>query len=173
MDYTFKTADGTLLGSSEQSGSFSFILGRGDVVPGLDSRIEGASIGDSLSFVVPADEAYGQRQDNLVFTVPRERFEGMEGLEAGAKVQSTVHGRPAELTVVEVTEQEVTLDANHPLAGLDIAFEVNIKDVEEVPEELLRASESHACGCGGDCSCGGNCSCGGGGDCTCGGGSEH
>ena len=155
MDYTFKTREGVLLGSSVQSGPFSFISGRGDVVPGLDSRIEGAKIGDNLSFVVPVDEAYGQRRDDLVFTVPRKRFEDFEGLEVGARVQSTVHGRPAELTVVEVTENEVTLDANHPLAGLDIAFEVDITDVEEVPEELLQA-QSQGCACGGNCSCGGH-----------------
>ena len=155
MDYKFKTVEGTLLGSSEQSGPFSFILGSGDVVPGLDSRIEGAKIGDTLSFIVPADEAYGQRRDDLVFVVPKERFEDIDDLDVGVRIQSTVHGRPAELTVVEVAEKEIILDANHPLAGLDISFEVNITDLEEVPEELLRA-QSQGCACGGNCSCAGD-----------------
>lgn len=153
MDYTFKTTDGVFLGSSEQSGPFSFILGRGDVVPGLDAQIEGTSIGDNLSFVLPADEAYGQRNNALVFTVPKERFKDLEGLEEGARVHSTMEGHPAELTVVEVKEDEVTLDGNHPLAGLDIAFEVNITDIEEIPEALL---QEQGCACGGNCSCGGH-----------------
>ena len=153
MDYTFKTKEGALLGGSDQSGPFSFILGRGDVVPGLDSRIEGAEVGSNLSFVIPADEAYGRRQNNLIFTVPIEHFAEFEGLELGIRVQSTVQGHPAELTVVEITDSQVTLDANHPLAGLDIAFEIKVINVEAVPEELLRAS-AQGCGCGGSCSCG-------------------
>ncbi len=152
INYTFKTTDGTLLGGSEHSGPFSFILGSGDVVPGLDSRIEGASVGDKLSFIVPADEAYGTRRDDLIFTVSRERLKDIEGLEAGVRVRSTIQGQPAEMTVVETTENEVTLDANHPLAGLDISFEIDIKNVEAVPEELLQAGS--ACACGGNCGCG-------------------
>lgn len=155
IDYTFKTTDGVLLGDSEKNGPFSFILGRGDVVPGLDDRLEGASVGDDLNFVIPADEAYGERREDLVFTVPIERFEGFEGLEPGVRVQSTIGGRPAELTVTEIGDDEVTLDANHPLAGQDIEFTVKVTSVEEVPEHLL--NQDQGCGCGGGgCGCGGH-----------------
>ncbi len=156
IEYSFKTSDGIELGDSKQSGPFSFILGRGDVVPGLDARLEGAKAGDELQFTIPADEAYGERREDLVFTVPSERFEGLDGLAVGARVQSTIHGRPAELTITEIENDEVTLDANHPLAGMTLDFDVKVMEVSEVPEHLLHAHDHGGCGCGGGCSCGGH-----------------
>jgi FKBP-type peptidyl-prolyl cis-trans isomerase SlyD len=157
IEYSFKTTDGIDLGDSKQSGPFSFILGRGDVVPGLDTRLEGAKVGDAMTFTIPPEEAYGEHRDDLVFTVPVDRFAEFEGFAVGARVQSTIHGRPAELTITEIGETEATLDANHPLAGLSLEFDVKVTDISEVPEHMLHAHDhGGGCGCGGSCSCGGH-----------------
>jgi FKBP-type peptidyl-prolyl cis-trans isomerase SlyD len=160
IEYSFKTAEGIELGDSGQSGPFSFILGSGDVVPGLDRHLEGAKVGDSMQFTIPPAEAYGEHREDLVFTVPVERFEGFEGFKVGARVQSTIGGRPAELTITEIGETDVTLDANHPLAGLSLDFDVKVTHIADVPEHLLHHHHHHehggGCGCGGSCSCGGH-----------------
>lgn len=154
IEYSFKTADGVSLGDSQQSGPFSFILGNGDVVPGLDKNLEGVRVGDQLNFTIDADDAYGPHREELVFTVPVERFQGFDGFAVGARVQSTIHGRPAELTITEIAQDDVTLDGNHPLAGLSLEFDVRVMEISEVPEHLL--NQDSGCGCGGSCGCGGH-----------------
>ncbi|WP_037548006.1 FKBP-type peptidyl-prolyl cis-trans isomerase [Spirochaeta lutea] len=148
ITYSFSTADGRSLGSSEQSGPFQFVLGRGDIIPGLDRRLEGAKVGDSFHFEIPASEAYGEWQEDKEFRLDPSALASLGEAKPGMRVTTTMQGQPVELVITAITDQEVVLDGNHPLAGHDIVFDVRIEGVEDAPLE-----DDHGCGCGGTCGC--------------------
>lgn len=144
IEYTFSAPDGTLLGSSEYSGPFTFRQGYGDVVPGLDTRVEGAQIGETLSFEIPPEEGYGERDESKVKTFPVDALPLGRDPEPGLRVN--INGTI--MVITEVTDDTLTLDGNHPLAGIPLQFELRIVDVsDEAP-----VSEG-SCGCGGTCNC--------------------
>lgn len=144
IEYTFSAPDGTLLGSSEYSGPFTFRQGYGDVVPGLDERVEGANVGQELSFVIEPEQGYGVRDETLVRRFPKESLPLGREPEPGLRVNlgGTI------MIITDVTDSEIVLDGNHPLAGIPLHFEVRIADIsDEAPES------AGGCGCGGTCSC--------------------
>lgn len=146
IEYRFSAPDGTLLGSSDYSGPFTFRQGYGDAVPGLDERLEGGEIGAELSFVIPPEEGYGVRDEALVRRIPRSALP--LGREPEPGMSATVQGR--QMTITEVTGSEIVLDGNHPLAGIPLHFDVRITDVSATAPEPIPGD----CGCGGTCSCG-------------------
>lgn len=144
IEYIFSAPDGTLLGSSEYSGPFTFRQGYGDVVPGLDSRIDGARISDELSFVIPPEEGYGLRDESKVRRLAKDALPLGREPEVGMRVN--VGGTI--MVITDVTGTEIVLDANHPLAGIPLHFEVRVTDISDTAP-----ADDHACGCGGTCSC--------------------
>ncbi|MFW6215084.1 MAG: FKBP-type peptidyl-prolyl cis-trans isomerase [Alkalispirochaetaceae bacterium] len=143
--YEFSAPDGTLLGSSEYSGPFTFRQGYGDVVPGLDSRLEGKRVGEQHSFVIPPEEGYGMRDEALVSTLPRNALPLGRDPEVGMRVNA---GERVML-ITDVTDETITLDGNHPLAGVPLHFDLRILAVDdEAP-----AADDNSCGCGGSCGC--------------------
>lgn len=144
IEYTFSAPDGSLLGSSEYSGPFTFRQGYGDVVPGLDARLEGAGLGQELSFVIPPGEGYGEREESKVRQLAVDALPLGRDAEPGLRVN--VNGTIAVIT--EVTDDFVTLDGNHPLAGIPLHFTVRVLDIsDEAP------ADHGSCGCGGTCNC--------------------
>lgn len=143
IDYTFHAPDGTLLGSSDYSGPFTFRHGYGDVVPGLDTHTEGARVGDELTFVVEPEEGYGHRDESKVRRLAKSALPLGREAEPGLRVNvdNTIY------VITEVGTDELVLDANHPLAGIPLHFSVRITDI--AAEDPRDAS----CGCGGTCSC--------------------
>ncbi len=139
--FEFKVTDMAqqVLDSSEESGAYPYLHGMGHLIPGLETEMEGRSPGDSFSVSIPPNKAYGDRDDTLVQKIPRDRFEGMEDLHEGMMVEAhyedETEGRV--MTVTSIDDQWVTIDGNHPLAGLTLNFEITVKDVREAtPEEI-------------------------------------
>ena len=145
IDYSFSAPDGTLLGSSDYSGPFTFRQGYGDVVPGLDAQVEGARVGDELSFVIAPEEGYGVRDEAKVQRLPKNSLPLGREPEPGLRVNLS----GSIMVITEVTDSEIVLDGNHPLAGVPLHFDVRITDIgDEAP------AHDAGCGCGGTCSCG-------------------
>ncbi|MFP4211858.1 MAG: peptidylprolyl isomerase [Alkalispirochaeta sp.] len=144
IEYTFSAPDGTILGSSDYSGPFTFRHGYGDVVPGLDTYTEGARIGDDLTFVVAPEEGYGLRDEGKVRRVAKDALPLGREPEPGLRVNvgGTIY------IVTEVNDDDLVLDANHPLAGIPLHFSLRIVDI--ATEDPREAS---SCGCGSSCSC--------------------
>jgi FKBP-type peptidyl-prolyl cis-trans isomerase SlyD len=165
IDYTLKDNAGDIIDSSEGSEPLVYLHGNGNLIPGLEKEIEGKKAGDAVKCVIAPADAYGERDDSLVFKVQKSDFEGAE-VEIG--MQFEAHGEDGAqlVTVVGIEGEEVTIDANHPLAGEELHFDVKIVEVREAsPEELSQGRVGGCnCGCGGDCGDGG---CGDGG-CGCG-----
>ena len=127
IHYKGTLADGTVFDSSEGRDPLAFEVGSGQIIPGLDQAMPGMTVGDTKTVEVPADQAYGQVDPNARQEVPREGIPADIPLDPGTQLQvQTEKGQVLPVTVVDVTDETVTLDANHALAGKDLTFEVEI-----------------------------------------------
>ena len=130
IHYTGTLTDGTEFDSSRDREPLEFTIGTGSIIPGLEREIVGMAVGDTNTINVAADEAYGAHNPEAVQNVPRGAIPPEVQLVVGARLQAqTPDGQHLMLTVVEVTEEMVTLDANHPLAGKDLVFEVELVEI--------------------------------------------
>ncbi|WP_116653182.1 FKBP-type peptidyl-prolyl cis-trans isomerase [Pelagibacterium sediminicola] len=130
IHYTGRLTDGTQFDSSQGREPLEFQLGSGQIIKGLDAQVQGMAVGDSATVSIPADDAYGPHRPEAVQTVPRDRIPPSIDLSIGARLQATGgDGQPMQLTVVGVDDAEVTVDANHPLAGKDLVFDVELVEV--------------------------------------------
>jgi peptidylprolyl isomerase len=130
VNYTGSLADGTVFASSEGGGPLTFVIGDGTMITGFDEAVRGMEVGDIKTFTIPAAEAYGEYDESLVVVLPRDEFD--EELEVGDTVskQDMTSGKTIYFTVVEITDDEVTLDGNPPLAGQDLTFEIELVALE-------------------------------------------
>lgn len=130
IHYTGKLADGTQFDSSAGREPLEFKVGSGQIIPGLDRQIQGMKQGESGTLNIPAAEAYGARDENQVQVVPRTALPPEMEVQVGSNLQATTpDGNQISLTVVGVSDAEITVDANHPLAGHDLIFEIEIVEV--------------------------------------------
>jgi FKBP-type peptidyl-prolyl cis-trans isomerase SlyD len=136
--YTLRNEEGTVLDSSGENGSIAYLHGHQNIVPGLESALAGKAVGESVNAEVQPDEGYGERREDLVFSVPRDRMPENEELTAGMQFRAqAAEGQDLVVTLVDVGEEEVTLDGNHPLAGETLHFDVKIEEIREAtPEEI-------------------------------------
>ncbi|MFY9240992.1 MAG: peptidylprolyl isomerase [Roseovarius sp.] len=127
IHYKGTLEDGTVFDSSEGRDPLKFEVGSGQIIPGLDKALPGMSLGDKKVVEVPCDEAYGPSNPEALQVVPREGIPDDIPLDPGTMLQvQTQEGQVMPVTVVEVTETQVTLDANHALAGKDLTFAIEI-----------------------------------------------
>lgn len=171
LNYTLFDSDGNQLDTTIGKEPFEYIHGTKMIISGLEKQLEGKGPSQKFTAHVPASEAYGLYNENLVLEVSRDQFDTDFPIEVGMAFQATSpNGGALIVHVVKVTDKTVTVDGNHELAGKDLTFDIEILDVREATEEDLKMNSGCCCGgdCGGDCNCGGEGGCGG--DCSCGGG---
>lgn len=144
--YTLTDGSGKVLDSSQGQEPLSYLHGASNIIPGLESALEGKVAGDKLNVAVPAAEAYGLRNDDLVQELPSSMFSGIEKIEIGMEFHAeTEHGLQV-VTVTKVDGDQVTIDGNHPLAGIDLNFDVEITEVRAATEEELNHGHAHGAG---------------------------
>lgn len=173
IHYTLKDENGEILDSSVETQPLAYLHGNGYLIPGLEKELEGKSAGEKFSVTVQPEDAYGIRDERFVAKIPKDRFDINIQIEVGMKFQAETPEGPAIVTVIDVQNDEITVDANHELAGKILNFDIEIIEVRDPTEEELAQLELAAhggcgggCGnCGGDCggNCDGNCE----GDCHC------
>ncbi|GEQ98666.1 peptidyl-prolyl cis-trans isomerase [Iodidimonas gelatinilytica] len=130
VHYTGTLDSGQQFDSSRDREPISFELGKRQVIVGFETAIEGMAPGETKQVKIPADEAYGQRRDDLVFAVPPDQFPAEMKAEEGMRVTGTTQqGQQVEMMIVKVTEETITLDANHPLAGHDLTFDLELVEI--------------------------------------------
>lgn len=130
IHYTGTLDDGTRFDSSEGRDPLEFTVGSGQIIPGLDKALPGMSVGDSKTVEVPCAEAYGEHQSGAVQSVDRAQIPENIEVKPGLQLQvQTPQGQTVPVVVTEVTESEVTLDANHPLAGRDLTFAIELVEI--------------------------------------------
>jgi FKBP-type peptidyl-prolyl cis-trans isomerase SlyD len=146
MHYTLTDEAGTVLDSSDGREPLSYLHGHGNIIPGLEKALEGAGAGFKSSVTVSPEEGYGDRNPDAVFEAPKEHFPPDIDITPGARVYAEGPQGPVSFTVVEQSESGVTLDANHPLAGQTLHFEVEVLDVREATAEELEHGHVHGAG---------------------------
>ncbi len=133
IHYTGRLEDGTIFDSSLERQPLSFSLGAGQVIPGFEWAIAGMQAGDRKTEIIPCDQAYGPRNPELIFRVGRDRIPPAMTFEMGQQLQfESPTGDPVTAMVIEITPEAVILDANHPLAGEDLTFEIQL--VSRIPQ---------------------------------------
>ncbi len=143
--YTLRDKEtGEVLDSSQAYGQpLSVLFGAQNIIPGLEQRMEGMEPGEKRTIEVPAAEAYGEKDPNLIQQAPREYFQGVE-LEKGLPLQAqTPEGQIINMIVVDFDDNTVTVDMNHPLAGKDLVFDVEVVDVRDATLEEIKHGHVH------------------------------
>jgi len=130
IHYTGTLADGSTFDSSAGRDPLEFTVGSGQIIPGLDIALPGMAVGDKKVVEVPCAQAYGEADPNARQAVPRGEIPANIPLDLGTQLQvQTPTGQVMQVVVAEVTDTEVTLDANHPLAGRDLTFAIELMDI--------------------------------------------
>ncbi len=144
--YKLRTTEGELLDASEKDEPMAYLHGAHNIVPGLEKAMVSKRVGDTFDVEVPAAEGYGERVDGTA-EVPRSEFPDDVELQAGMSlVAEGPEGQVMPLWIVKVTDDEVTVDPNHPLAGVDLHFEVEIVSMRAATEEELAHGHPHGPG---------------------------
>jgi len=129
VHYTGTLGDGTVFDSSREREPLEFNLGTGQVIPGFDQALTGMKPGESKKVTIPADQAYGPYRDELVLVVDRAEFPAEIAPTLGDQFELSQDGQSFVVNVTDVNDDSVTLDANHPLAGEDLTFELQLVEI--------------------------------------------
>ena len=143
MHYTLKNEAGEVLDTSAGREPLVYLHGVGGSIPGLEKELEGKQANDKLNAVIPPEEAYGSRRDDLLRVVSKEGFQGEEALVEGMRVQLETDRGPAVAVVSGIEGESVTLDLNHPLADVTLHFEVEVLNVREAEVEEIAHGHVH------------------------------
>ncbi|QFU77869.1 peptidylprolyl isomerase [Halioglobus maricola] len=144
MHYTLTNNEGEVLDSSEGAEPLAYLQGASNIIPGLEKALVGKTAGAKAQVSVEPAEAYGELQPELIQQVPLEAFQGVEEIEPGMAFEAQDPSGNARRVVVKAVEAEqVTVDANHPLAGVHLNFDVEIVDVREATEEEIAHGHVH------------------------------
>jgi FKBP-type peptidyl-prolyl cis-trans isomerase SlyD len=142
IDYTLKNDAGQVIDSSKGGAPLTYLHGASNIVPGLERALEGKSVGDTIDVSVPPDQGYGMRDERLIRNVAVRRLPNRKA-EAGMQLQvQTEHG-PQVLTIKGVRGDYATVDANHPLAGMTLHFQVTVTEIRDATEEELSHGHVH------------------------------
>ena len=144
--YTLKNDAGETLDASSDGEPLTYLHGNGNLVPGLERALEGKKVGDKLSVAVPAADAYGELDGDLIQDVPRTAFRGIDDIQIGMQFQAQSNHGPRSVVVTKVTPEVITVDGNHPLAGQNLNFEVEIADIRTATREELEHGHVHGPG---------------------------
>jgi peptidylprolyl isomerase len=130
VHYTGKLKDGTVFDSSKDRSPLQFQLGEGQIIPGFEQAVMGMSPGETKTVNIPSDQAYGPRLEDLIQEVPRQQLPTDMEFKVGQRLQlGQEKEHPMIVEVTDVTEASITLDANHPLAGKDLLFDIELLEI--------------------------------------------
>jgi FKBP-type peptidyl-prolyl cis-trans isomerase SlyD len=141
INYTLTDDEGLIIDSNEGRPALVYLHGHENIIPGLETGLEGASVGDKLKVdVLPAD-GYGDMDPDRIFEVPKEEFPDELPLEEGMQFSADTPSGEMTIVVAAVRDDTVVVDANHPLAGITLHFDVEVLDVRQGSEEELQMGQ--------------------------------
>jgi FKBP-type peptidyl-prolyl cis-trans isomerase SlyD len=146
IHYTLRNDAGEVIDRSADGEPLSYLHGHGNLIPGLERELTGRKPGDRLQVKIAPAEAYGEYDRELVQRVPRRSLKGVASLQVGMRLQAQSPGGPRAVTVTHLSGDMVTLDANHPLAGQVLNFEVEVAGVRPATEKELAHGHVHGPG---------------------------
>ena len=138
VHYHGRLVDGTTFDSSNGREPLEFEVGSGMVIKGFDDGVQGMSVGDKKTIQIPVDEAYGPKDPTMLVEFPRDQFPDELKPEAGMQLNmSNSAGQVIPVLVTEVKDDTVILDANHPLAGQELIFDIELVDIAKPPSKII------------------------------------
>ena len=143
LDYDLKSEKGESLDSSKKSGPMVYIQGAEDILQAIEDAVEGLSVGDSAPANIKPEQAYGEYDEKKLATAPKSAFDGIDEIFPGMQIQEETAEGPLLVTIKEINNDEVLVDANHPLAGQSLHFELTVKDVRDATKEELDHGHVH------------------------------
>ena len=143
FDYVLKNPEGEVLDTTEGEEPFDYLHGSEGVLPAVEEALEGAIVGQRLQFVVPCEDAYGERDDELITLVPREEFDDVDDLEVGLQMPAVIDDEECLITVLSISDDEVEIEANHPLAGETLHFDITIRTIRAATPEEIEHGHAH------------------------------
>jgi len=143
FDYVLKNDAGEVLDSSDDGQPMIYLHGAENIIPGLEVELEGKSVGDTFKVTVLPEDGYGVYDESLVEDVQREMFDGVESIEVGMSFQVETPEGIQEVTVSAIDGDTITVNANHPLAGETLHFDVEVTDVRDATDEELEHGHVH------------------------------
>ncbi len=144
--YTLKNAEGEQMETSREKDPMSYLHGANNIIAGLEKGMEGHAVNDEFSVTVEPEEAYGVRNENNVQRVPLKRLKGIGKVSVGQVLNLQTNNGQVQVTVLKVGRFNVDVDGNHPLAGKQLTFDVEIMDIREASEEELEHRHVHGPG---------------------------
>ena len=146
FEYTLKDDAGEVIDSSSPGEPLAYLHGHGNLVPGLERELEGKGAGDKLSVKITPADGYGEYSKELVQKVPRRSLKGIAKITVGMRLHAQTEQGPRAVAVTAVTGDMITIDGNHPLAGKNLNFDIEIGEVRDATEEELAHGHVHGPG---------------------------
>ena len=147
MHYTLKNDAGDVIDSSDGADPLPFLQGHGNIIPGLESALEGSKVGDKLDVSIEPEEGYGLRMKDAIQEIPSSALKGVDEVKVGMQLQSQdKDGNAFLVSVTKIEDDKITVDGNHPLAGQTLHFSVSIESIRKAEAEELSHGHVHADG---------------------------
>lgn len=143
IHYTLTNDEGDVIDSSLGNEPLVYLHGNGNIISGLEKALHGKTAGEQFSVRIEAEDAYGDFMEERVQVIPREMFEGVEVLEVGMQFQADVSSGPGIVTIVEIDGDDITIDGNHPLAGVPLTFDVEVIEIRPASAEEIAHGHIH------------------------------
>ncbi len=147
IHYTLTNDEGEVLDSSVGDEALVYLQGGGNIISGLEKAMVGKVAGDKFNVRIAPEDAYGEIMDDMIQVISRDMFEGIDDIEVGMQFHADVSHGTGIVTVVGIEDDDITIDGNHPLAGLALTFDVEVVDVRAATEEELAHGHIHGAGC--------------------------
>lgn len=146
IDYTLKDDNGNVIDTSEGREPLAFLQGHNNIISGLETALEGKQKGDSLDVKILPQDGYGEYNQDMKQTLNKDKFSGVDKIEPGMQFKVQNQNGIQIFTVVEVQGDDITIDGNHPLAGVNLNFSVDVRDIRQATSEELTHGHVHGPG---------------------------
>jgi len=143
IHYVLKDKDGEVIDSSEGQVPLAYIHGIGNIVPGLEKELEGKKGGDKINTIVQPTEGYGEYEEKMIHKIPKTNFQDPSQIKIDAQFRVEMEDGPRIATVTNIENDEVTVDMNHPLAGEELHFDVEVMTIRDATEEEISHGHVH------------------------------
>lgn len=146
IHYTLTNDEGDVLDSSKGQEPLAYLHGFGNIISGLENALDGRSLGDKFTVAIAPAEGYGERDNDMVQSVPKSSFQGVDEILPGMQFQAQSPDGMQLVTVIDVDGDEVILDGNHPMAGMTLNFDVEVTEIRDATAEELEHGHVHGPG---------------------------
>ncbi len=143
IHYTLTNDEGEIIDSSIGGEALVYLHGAGNIISGLEEALAGKSVGEKMNVRIEAEHAYGEFMEDRIQVISRDMFDGIDTIEVGMQFHADVSAGPGIVTVIEVAGDDITIDGNHPLAGIPLTFDVEIVHIRPATEEEMEHGHIH------------------------------